>query len=333
MKNTIKRLIPAGMKRKLQSLENEHRVRGYFKVQARDIDKYFAFPDNTGQRQIETQLLFFSHQLEKGLSHSNFRSGFGRRPLTMILDLLDTYRKKGYNPNTFELEVTYSVLKAYRERHLGNGYEMPMAFSAIYGKYNKEIDGAESDLGGAKEIHADASYDKTYCNVIENRVSIREFGSGPVDVNLIDNALKVAVHAPSVCNRQSQNVRVVLNPEKIHQVLRIQGGWNGYKDPPALLLMTSHLSSFNNAVERNEPYVDGGIFSMALLGALEEQNLAACPLNAMFSKEQDDGVRGILAVPREEVMVMFIALGNKPEQVLHPISSRRDYRSIVQYID
>ncbi len=332
MKKQIKKLIPAKMMLKLQTLKNEHRVRSYFKIQSRNINRYFAFPDNTGKRQLETQLLFFSHQLEKGLSHSDFRSGFGKRPLGMIAGILNAYQEEKYDSNSFELKVTFAVLKAYRDKHVSNNLPLPSAFAAIYEKYRTQIDNAEADLGGVAETRENVEYEKTYSNVIEKRISIREFADTPVDVKSLNKALELSVHAPSVCNRQSQQVRVVTNPELIHQALRVQGGWNGYADPPALILITTHLSSFNNAVERNEPYVDGGIYSMVLLGALEDQNLAACPLNAMFSKEQDEAMRRILGVTREEALVMFIALGNKPESVLHPVSRRRDYTSIVKYL-
>lgn len=331
MKDQIKRLIPPKAMLRLQAMKNKHRVRCYFKEQARDIDRYFAFPGNTGKKQLETQMIFFSHQLEKGLSHSDFRAGFGKRPLGMIAEILNTYYEKGYETNSFEVRLTFSVLRAYLDKHVDGGYKLPEIFTVIYRRYHTEIDDADPNLGGAIKTQ-ETDYVKYYHSVIENRISIREYADTPVDINAINKALEVAVHAPSVCNRQSERVRVVSNPEMIQRTLHIQGGWNGYKDPPVLILVTSHLSSFNNAIERNEPYVDGGIFSMALLGAIEEQGLAACPLNTMFSKEQDDSVRQILDVPREEALIMLIALGNKPKTVLHPASQRRDYTSIVKYM-
>ena len=62
------------------------------------------------------------------------------------------------------------------------------------------------------------------------------------------------------------------------KALKIQGGFLGYAMPPVLLLVTSDIRAFMNNGERNEPFVDGGLFSMSLLYALEAYGLAACPL-------------------------------------------------------
>lgn len=328
----IKKYIPHGLWVKLQAAKSKHLLRKYFRRQYKAVATYFAIPGNDGERQLETQLLFYSHQIEKGLNHSNFRPGFGKRPLGMLSSILQLYSKKGYNPNSFEIKVTYSVLLAYKNKHSDNGLELPAYYSSIYKKYQHEIDRADPLFGGIETANNDSDYTKSYRNVLEHRTSIREFKDEPVDIAKVNEALSIAMSAPSVCNRQSQQVRVITNAALIHKALRIQGGWNGYKEPPALILITSHLSSFINTVERNEPYVDGGIFSMALLGALEEENLAACPLNAMFSDEQERGMRKVLSVPDEEVMVMFIALGNKPESILHPLSKRRDFSSVTKYL-
>lgn len=85
--------------------------------------------------------------------------------------------------------------------------------------------------------------------------------------------------------------------------------------PPVLLLVTSDIRAFMNNGERNEPFVDGGLFSMSLLYALEAYGLAACPLNAMFNLSQDRQTRELLDIPDYEFPVMYIAVGNFPESV------------------
>lgn len=328
----IRNIIPTRVYVQLQSLKAKYNIRHYFGLLGREESKYFALPDNLGQRQLETRMLFFAHQLEKGLSHSDFREKFGKRPLYMLNQLLQAYFNQGYEKSTFEISIVFSVLKAYKNKHDISGHELPAYYMAIYNTYSKEIDEADPKIAGSKLTNT-IHYENTYSNVIQNRISVREFKEGNVDIDKINRALSLAMRAPSVCNRQSQQVRVITDNRLINDALRIQGGWKGYKNPPALLLVTSHLSSFLDPVERNEPYVDGGIFSMALLGALEEERLGACPLNTMFSKEQDRKIRNLLHVPNEEVMIMFIAVGNKPENVLHPLSKRRDVDSVVTYLE
>ena len=61
--------------------------------------------------------------------------------------------------------------------------------------------------------------------------------------------------------------------------------------------------------EHNEGYVDGGLFAMSMLYSLEACGLAACPLNTMFSEENDKKTRDMLGVPDNEVFIMYIAVG------------------------
>lgn len=114
----------------------------------------------------------------------------------------------------------------------------------------------------------------------------------------------------------------IADPEKIATALKIQGGFNGYGMPPVLLLITSDIRAFMNNGERNEPFVDGGLFSMSLLYALEAYGLAACPLNAMFSLSQDRKTRALLHIPNYELPVMYIAVGNFPDP--YQSAARRD---------
>ena len=49
---------------------------------------------------------------------------------------------------------------------------------------------------------------------------------------------------------------------------------------------------------------------MSLLYSLETCGIAACPLNTMFSEEADEQTRSMLAVPDNEVFIMYIAVGH-----------------------
>ncbi len=125
------------------------------------------------------------------------------------------------------------------------------------------------------------------------------------------------MRTPSVCNRQPTRVHVILNKELIAKALKIQGGFNGYPVPPALLLLTADNRVFMAPQEHNEGYTDGGLFGMNLLLALEEQGIAACPLNTMFRRGPEKATRRLLSIPSNEVLVMYIAVGHFPRNALH----------------
>src|SRR5699024_4225560 len=92
----------------------------------------------------------------------------------------------------------------------------------------------------------------------KSRISVRNYSNEPVERSLIDESIEVAMHTPSVCNRQPWNVYVVQNYKKIQEILNIQQGLN--KDEreniKTLLAITVDVSYYANDKERNEAYVD-----------------------------------------------------------------------------
>lgn len=327
--------IPGRMYEKLRRLKSLLLLFVLFMKQDRRFSKNAALPGNMGQKQLETQLIFFSHQIEKGLSHSNFRPGFGSRPIYALVVCLKKWNSHGYSKDIFGFKVATSALKAYIDKHDEIGCVLPDFFNSAFDReIMKDIDASDPSFSGTSVISGseNSSSMKTYSQILNSRVSIREFEDCPVSESTIESAISLAMRAPTVCNRQPQAVRVIFNKLIIKQALTIQGGWRGYEFPPALLLVTAHNSSFNNAIERNEPYVDGGIFSMALLGALESYDLGACPLNTMFDIHQDGSTRRLLNIPEEEEFIMYIAVGKKKVGVSHPRSFRKAAETVTTVI-
>lgn len=295
--------------------------------------KTAAFPKNSGKSQIEARMQYHTHEIEKGLSHKDFRAGFGKNALTQLFIALSQWDGAGYSWQEFVPQHALAVVKAYREKHEQLGVELPFFFRQSENRFNSLLSSIEvSDSGVAEYTHQQRHGLRSYSQVLEERVSLRDYSSEPVDVSLLEGAGKIAMRAPSVCNRQSPRLYVIQNQNKLRRSMEIQAGMYGYEKPPALLLITARVSSFLDATERNEPYVDGGLFSMALLGALEEADLAACPLNTMFDRKREKAIRELLDIPEDEVLIMFVAVGHKLERALHPQSARRPINDIMTFV-
>ncbi|WP_243386611.1 nitroreductase family protein [Bifidobacterium primatium] len=194
------------------------------------------------------------------------------------------------------------------------------------------IAATENTTGGAMVIR---SSDKrhndslTFTQLMEKRHSVREFADESVSASEITKAVDIAMRTPSVCNRQPTRVHIITNPQLIRHAMPLQGGFRGYPMPPALVLITADNQAFMNQDERNEGYTDGGLFGMSLLLALEEQGLAACPLNTMLPMKRDEATRKLLGVPDSEFLVMYIAVGHFRDEVMTCKSQRFAADSIV----
>lgn len=118
----------------------------------------------------------------------------------------------------------------------------------------------------------------TYEQLSEARHSVREFSNEPVSAEDIEQAVAIAMRTPSVCNRQPTRIHIITNADLIAKLMPLQGGFRGYKMPPALILLTADNQAFMNQDERNEGYTDGGLFGMSLLLALEERQPGRMPV-------------------------------------------------------
>ena len=159
---------------------------------------------------------------------------------------------------------------------------------------------------------------------------MREYSKKKVNPETIRNVIELCTKTPSVCNRQDVRVYSILNRNKIKEILNIQGGFGGYEMPPCLLMISSDTQSFVGENERNQGFIDGGLFAMSLLLSLEYYGLAACPLHAMLTPEDDHKIREILGITKPEYLIMFIAVGHFNDENKVAESSRYSSKQITR---
>lgn len=315
VKSTLKRILPISVFERIKRIANGGlSLYGMTLTQARRFNKAYAKYDSTGVCQIAARMTFFTHQIEKGLSHANFRYGFGHKPLQYLKDAMEKYQCADAN---YESSVVYqsalAALHEYAVRHEGHEEEFAFARSLFPERIWQEASQIPANCGGSIIITAESKShnDALTCKeLLENRHSIREYSSSPVSYEEIKPAIDLAMRTPSVCNRQPSRVKVILDSQVISKALQIQGGFRGYQEPPALILITADNRVFMTPQEHNEGFTDGGLFGMSLLLALENQGLAACPLNTMFRPQAERKTRRLLEIPDYENFVMYIAVGH-----------------------
>lgn len=333
MKNLLKRLLPKRLVTKIQGLKAYLGLRRETLHQMKRFARSYARYGSTQKVHLETHIIFLEHQIEKGLSHTDFRYGFGKGVLAQLAPLLESLRRvdPDISCNT-AYQTAISALQEYRLRHESAGYDLSYA-KALFSTQVWDAAAATQDrTGGDLVIRAADKTDNaklTFSELMEVRHSVREFADAPISVDEIMPAVRTAMRTPSVCNRQPTRVHIITNPDLIRKAMPLQGGFRGYPMPPALLLITGDNQAMMNQDERNECYTDGGLFGMSLLLALEEQGIAACPLNTMFPMQRDEATRSLLGIPDSEFLVMYIAVGHFAEDVKTCKSQRFDADDIV----
>ncbi|MEJ6507384.1 MAG: nitroreductase family protein [Microbacteriaceae bacterium] len=146
--------------------------------------------------------------------------------------------------------------------------------------------------------------------ILSTRRSVRSFVEGEVPTaQELEKIIELAAWAPSVSNTQSWRVRQYRDPGKQDELLAHQDGHVGIDVIPLLLLVSSDIRSFVGPHERNQMWIDGGIFLQQLLLAIESQGFASCPMNFSATNAQANRLRKAASIPAYEEIICFVALG------------------------
>jgi nitroreductase len=192
------------------------------------------------------------------------------------------------------------------------------------------------DMGGTFEVTREEVHSAARIDLLAffgKRYSVRHFDPAPVDPALIHRAVGMAQKAPSVCNRQSGRVHVLVSDVKKTQALRYQNGNRGFEVIPVVLVITSDLRCFLEPSERYQAWIDGGLFAMSLNYALHSLGLGACMLNWSVDAPTDAAMRAANAIPEHESIIMMMAVGHLPERFRVAQSPRRPIDEVLCFDD
>ena len=274
------------------------------------------------ERQYEAVITRWYHTIEKGLAYIDFRAGCGKSNLNELLTAMENYIADGYSPDVFFFSTALSALKAYQDKNAENDYVDEELNARI-----AQLPGTPNEVGGTivSEIISEEEVQKLgYADFIRSRHSMRHFSSEPLDKNKIDRVIELAQNTPSACNRQGWRARVILDKELMTKVLENQNGNKGFgHEFTGLILVTGDVRCFNKSRELYQVYIDGGMYAQSILNALHYENIASVPLSASLTSVQEDNVRKILNIEKPEVLIMFIGIGNYPEEGLTTRSERK----------
>lgn len=278
------------------------------------------------------------HRLEKGLSLPNRRPGASQdvaarliQAIEVQLDLVGITEEAKIGLETLVIYFDETPTQLLKK-------ELLDAITTFDRLKSEHLDGKTEDKrGGYKKVTRNMILSlcrKDQINFIKSRHSIREYASDSVPKNLITEVVETALRSPSVCNRQAWSVYAIIDRPKIVEALSYQNGNRGFTDQiPLLFVVCADLRRFVSAEERNQAWIDGGLFSMTLMLAIHAKGLGSCPLNWSATRENDSNLRKLLNIPDYESVIMMISAGNLPEEFKITSSPRRNISSILKFVD
>lgn len=270
----------------------------------------------------DTRILLLIHSIEKGLSFRTKKEGFGKEKISALINLL-FYKSKIKNDDLIVLAINI-IDKYFKDPASSKDHQLREKYCTLV-----EITGiiTSQELGGV-HIVAKPRFSLEYDALLEfykQRRSIREFDKEKIISDLeINNAIEIANTTPTACNRQTSRVYVIKDRSKMHEILNIQLGDQGWGlNASVLFLITGDQSRFGGVYERSQVYIDGGLYAMNFVMGLHAQKIASCYKMYIRDYKIDKKMRNALNIPKEEVPIVLILAGHyREESVAIPQSVR-----------
>lgn len=295
-----------------------------FNLYLSDMQTYSetSFSEKNETKDDATLIRLLSHAIEKGMSLPNCRVGFGKDKVNELIGLCEHYRGK----DNQAVDVAYGVLNAYIKWQDSNGGDTSFIPINVKEKVcNNSLEGGTRTLSKSKI----AGFDE----IAAHRHSLRNFSKTPVSEEDIIGAVKLAQTAPSACNRQPIRVYAVTDADKISKIMALHGGIRTMSNPTVIFVIVGDRILYKGEYERNTVYVDGGIFTMNMLYALDHFGIASCPAIWGNIPSDDDNLSKIVGIPKSQIIVNLIVAGYYPkEEYKVAISAKRGVGSILKII-
>jgi len=297
--------------------------------------KYSSVFSSNNEEKLLGRIGYYYHAIEKGLINNPLRYRFGKDKINHLVANINKWIKSGYDLSDSQFIASCSVLLKYYNLHKSVKIHINDIISDetldLIEKYGCD------EVGGTFTLNATDYFKEQFApfeSFSNSRHSIRHFRSEKIDVSKIENSVFIARNAPSVCNRQSVEVYLINNKEITQDILKIQSGMNATSENvQQIIIITSEIGAFISPVERNQMFVDGGIFLQNLLYALHFNGIAACALNWSKPFFYEFNIRKHLKISHQKRIISAIAIGYPKDNLKVPFSSRKNVDEILRVIN
>jgi hypothetical protein len=328
----IKSLIPEFFKFKVRKFRFLMACKDCYRYDAGRFIKYSnAFYQFDNSEKLIGVIVAEYHVIEKGLTMSEPRLGFGVEIMKALIKHCNLYSTQICDSNCEHFFHALSVIAEYKLFHENKNFplneDLFRSIDDILSKFGKAIPSFQVSM--TKEYYFKNTY-STFEEFSSSRHSLRNF-SGSIELSLIEKAVKLAQNAPSACNRQPSRVYIIQNKNLLKQILALQTGNRGFGHlADKLIILTAELGGYLSLRERNDVYINGGIYAMNLLYALHYYQIGACTLNWCSMPDQDLELRKICDIKPSENVLLIIACGGVPDKFQLTVSHRNDYINILK---
>lgn len=282
---------------------------------------------------IEASIILKYHSLEKGFLHSKMKNNFGRSNVESLIVLLKREDVIA-NRNRTQIAAAYLAICTYYELHNVNKRDISIYYTVS--NYNFFKNYTPPLLKSVKNKRHSTFFNNSsadFFSFSSSRASVRSFNSEKIPFSKIEKVIELAKNAPSVCNRQSNKVYYTENKKIINDIFEIQGGLTGYSNNISqLFVVCCDRNYFYSVGERNQLFIDGGMFLMNLLYALHFYKIGACPAHWALNNQSDNKIKKMMKMSSSEKVIALVPIGIPNNDFKTCLSLRRSNDELLKIV-
>lgn len=285
------------------------------------------------QNHLAAELSRFTHSIEKGLTISEPRLGFGHDKQRKMMDLISILENSPSSYHREVCEVALDALSDYLAFHDLRNFSDDFCVELKEFVVKHQISHDEKMGGVVLVKKSELDFDQVYIeNFIKSRHSIRDFTNESVDEELLKKAMKLAQYAPSACNRQGVRAYVLSKEESLKLAQRLTG-IGGFADNAARLILITGKTSAYRKDETYQYIVSASIYAAYLSLTLHAYGLGGCIVQrqVVWSREWEH-LRKTYDIQEDEQLCLIIAVGNLKEEFYVPVSHRLNNEEMIRFI-
>ena len=161
---------------------------------------------------------------------------------------------------------------------------------------------------------------------------MRYYKDEKVPRQLIVNAFELALQAPSACNRQPFSVRVIDDRELLKKAVLLPAGVRSFgHNIQTLAFVIGDLSAYFDERDKHLIYIDGSLFTMNAILAMETLGLSSCVINWGDRPERNREMARLLNLKNYERCVLCISIGYGKKDGGIPRSQKKNVKEVVKF--
>ncbi len=267
---------------------------------------------------LQARIIMHYHVIEKGLTMPNRHLAFGKAVVLRTMQLVRDFTER-FGSEDAQVKHAIGVLREYYELHRSCGYDFSVD-NAYWQALMRFLD-THTDVESAHQRHVTsdefyATNEEPFPAFAKSRHCVRNYAQKDVPMSRLKSAISLALTTPSACNRQYCKVHCISDGRK-KKLLEMQGGNRGFGHmADKVLVVTSSLEGVFTPMERNDIFVNGGMFLMNLCFALHYYKIAHCILTWAQTLETDASAREIIgpSLKNDETIIALLSCGEAPAE-------------------